>query len=608
MVSWSNRSQPSQAYASGSPQPSEGTNYQSVKRVRIWYMLLMLVMAVFFVRLFYLQVIRHEHYKTAALSGQLKQYEVPATRGAILAYDGDRTLPIVLNEKLYTLYADPVFIKDAAGAAGDVAEIIGGDRAKYEKLIVDGRTDGLRYVVLAKKLSEAQHDKVAKLETPGLGTQRQDYRTYPQGTLASQVLGFVNDEGDGKYGIEQALNSELAGQAGELKAITDVRGVPLAANTSNIQKPAVPGRSVVLTLDVAMQKQLETILEEGVKKAKGETGSAVIMDVRSGAIKAMANYPSYDPARFFEVEDGNLFNNNAVARPIEVGSIMKPLTTAAALDKGVIKPDQSYADPAKWKIDDFTITNVEEGKSPGTRSITDILNLSLNTGATWELMQMGGGKINQQARSTWHDYMTNRYRFGRTTGVEQGFEASGYVPKPTDTGAGINLTYANTTFGQAMTATPLQMAAAFSAVLNGGTYYQPSLLAGTLDEDGELTPAKPEVVGRGVVSGSVTRDLIPMMQFTLDKHNPVPRFDQTRYSVGGKTGTAQIAKPGGGYEESVFNGTYAGFVGGEDPEYVIVVFVTKPRIAGYAGSQAAQPIFVSLAHMLINNSYVTAKN
>lgn len=580
-------------------------SYQSVKRVRILYGLLLLILAVFFVRVFYLQVIRYDHYKSAALSDQLKQYEVPATRGTILAYDGDKTIPIVLNEKLYTLYADPVFIKDVPKTAAKVAEIIGGSEARYAELM---RTPDSRYQILAKKLTEKQHDAIMKLEYPGLGTQRQDYRTYPQGTLASQVLGFVNDEGKGSYGVEQAMNTTLKGAAGELKAITDVRGVPLAANSGNIQKPASPGENIVLTLDIAMQKQLEIILAEGAKKAKSNAASAVILDAQTGAVKAMANVPTYDPAKFFEVEDGSVFTNSAAAKPIEIGSIMKPLTTAAALDKRVIRADQSYADPAKWKIDEFTITNVEEGKSPGTRTITDILNLSLNTGVTWQLMQMGGGKINAQARGIWYDYMTNKYRFGKPTGIEQGFEADGYVPKPADTGAGINLAYANTTFGQAMTATPLQVAAAYAAVVNGGTYYKPHIVAGTLDSQDNLRAAKPVVVGSKVVAGHVSESLIPMMQYTLDRHNPVPKFDQNRYMVGGKTGTAQIAKQGGGYEENEFNGTYAGFVGGKDPQYVIVVFVEKPKIAGYAGSQAAQPIFVSLAHMLINNSWVSAKN
>jgi cell division protein FtsI/penicillin-binding protein 2 len=353
---------------------------------------------------------------------------------------------------------------------------------------------------------------------------------------------------------------------------------------------------------------VETLLEKGVKTAKSEAGSAVVVDINSGAVKAMANYPSFDPAKYFDVSDASVFTNNAVAHPIEIGSIMKPLTTAAALDTRSISANQTYDDPAKWTVNGFTITNIEEDGPAGVRSIRDILNLSLNTGATWELMQMGGGKINQKARNTWHDYMVNHFGFGKATGIEQGYEAPGYVPKPADNGAGIDLTYANTTFGQAMTATPLQVAAAMSAILNGGTYYRPHLVAGAMDEQGNMHLAAPKVVRKDVVSPQVARDLIPMMQYTIDHHYVVPPFDQSRYTVGGKTGTAQIAKPEGGYFDNEFNGTYSGFVGGNKPQYAIVVFVVKPHNGGYAGTAAAQPIFADIAHMLINNSFVTAKH
>jgi len=584
---------------------SEGSDAHAIRRIHIWYGALVVVFALFFVRLFYLQVIRYGHYKNAALSDQLKQYDIPATRGTIMAYQGDTPIPIVLNQKLYTLYADPAYTKDAAKESGDVAQIIGGNVADYAKKM---QAKGSRYQILAHKLTEGQSKKILALKYPGLGTQEQDYRTYPQGTLASQLLGFVNDDGKGVYGIEQALNQQLKGTDGELKAITDVRGVPLAASPGNVEKPAEPGKNLVLTLDIPMQKQLETILQTDVQKAKAEGGSALIMDADTGAVKAMANFPTYDPAKYSDVSDPSVFENGTVAHPIEVGSVMKPLTTAAALDSHSIWANQTYNDPAKWTVDGFTITNIEEDGPAGVRSIRDILNLSLNTGATWELMQMGGGQINSKARTTWNDYMANHYLFGRETGIEQGYEASGYVPSPADNGAGIDLTYANTTFGQAMTATPVQMAAALSAILNGGTYYQPHLVDGTVDGQGNVSHNKPKVLKSGVVAPAISQDIIPMMQYTVDHHYFTPGFDQTRYMVGGKTGTAQIAKPGGGYYDDQFNGTYTGFVGGDKPQYVIVAFVYKPHNGGYAGTAAAQPVFGDLAHMLINESYVTAKN
>jgi cell division protein FtsI/penicillin-binding protein 2 len=203
--------------------------------------------------------------------------------------------------------------------------------------------------------------------------------------------------------------------------------------------------------------------------------------------------------------------------------------------------------------------------------------------------------------------MVEHYLFGRQTGIEQGYEAAGYIPKPKDNGRGINLTYANTAFGQALTATPIQMAGAMAAVLNGGTYYQPHLIAETIGADGKTTKVQPKVLKSGVVSKSTSRAMVPLMQFVIDHHHFSPKFDQGKYVVGGKTGTAQIAKPGGGYYDNEFNGTYLGFVGGDEVQYVICVFVRQPHIAGYAGTGAAQPVFANIAHMLIDNGYVTPK-
>lgn len=566
--------------------------------------MLVIVLGIFGLRLFYLQVIRYSHYKEAALSDQLKQYEIPAKRGIIKVQDGDHAVPIVLNQTLYTLYADPVYIKDANRDALEIANIVGG---KAEDYLPKLKREHTRYVVLARRLTPDQKKKIVALKRPGVGTVAQDYRTYPQATFASQVLGFVNNEGKGVYGLEQALNKELSGTAGELKAITDIKGVPLAASQNNIQKPAIAGDDLVLTLDLTVQQRLESFLAEAKDKTHAEAVSAVVLDPRTGEVKAMANNPTFDPSGYTHVKDASLFTNAAVSHPIEVGSIMKTLTTAAAIDQKVINQNTTYYDPARWTVDKYTITNIEEDGGPGVKSIGDLLNLSLNTGATWELMQMGGGQINARARENWHNYMVNHYLFGKQTGIEQGYESEGYVPSPKDNGRGINLTYANTTFGQAMTATPIQMAGAMAAVLNGGTYYRPHLVAEQVAADGTVTKVRPEVIKSGVVSSGTSKAMVPLMQFVVDHHNFARKFDQKKYIVGGKTGTAQVAQPGGGYYDNEFNGTYLGFVGGDEVQYVICVFVRQPHVPGYAGTGAAQPVFANIAHMLIDNGYVTPK-
>ncbi len=582
-------------------QPSSSNLHQ---RLRLWYLVLIVIGAVFIIRLFYLQVIRHSYYQQQAHANQLKEYEIPADRGSIEAHDGSHVVPIVLNEKLYTLFADPKYIKEPDKVATQVQGIIGGNASDYAKAM----KANTRYAILAKKLSKDQQKKLDDLNQKGLGTREESYRTYPQGQLASQLLGFVNDDGEGKYGIEQALQNQLKGTPGQLKAITDARGVPLVANKDNINTAPKAGKQVVLTIDIALQQQVEDLLKKGLDRAQSKSGSVLVMDPNSGAIKAMANFPTYNPAEFYNVSDASVFSNSAVSSPLEVGSSMKPLTAAAALNSGAVSKNQTYYDPAHFTVDDATITNIEEDGGAGTKSIADILQLSLNTGATWLLMQMGGGQINEKARTTWYDYMANHYHFGKATGIEQGYEADGYVPDPKK-GYGLNIQYANTAFGQGMTATPLQMGAALSTVINGGTYYRPRLVDGYGDDTGNVQWSKPDVLKPNDIKADVSQDLQGFMQYTFNKNHLVYGMSSVPagYNIGGKTGTAQIAKPGGGYYEDKFNGTFIGFIGGDSPQYVVVVRVNEPKIAGYAGSKAAAPIFSDVAQMLINTGNVTAQ-
>jgi stage V sporulation protein D (sporulation-specific penicillin-binding protein) len=588
--------------------PNKNDLFRSIKRIRIWYGALLLVFGVFVIQLFDIQIIQYNHYKNAALSDQLKEYQIPATRGLIEAQDGNNIVPIVLNQQLYTLYADPVYIKNPAKVANELVPIIGGSASSYASLM---KTPETRYVILGQKLSVSQQSKILALKNPGLGLQAQDYRVYPQGSLASQVLGFVNNAGQGNYGIEQALNSELSGKTGMLKAITDANGIPLAASKNNVEKPPVNGDNVVTTLNLSMQAQMEQILQKDYKSTNSTGISAVIMDPYTGAIKAMANYPTYDPSNYQSVTNSNLYENAAVSNAIEPGSTMKILTTAAALNQGVIQPNSSFYDPAHWVIDGFNITDIEQDGGARQQNIASILNLSLNTGAVWMLMQMGGGQINTKARDAWYDYLTNHYRLGQPTGIEQGYEAVSPVPSPQDYGNGIDLTYANTAFGQAIQLTALQMATIDSSILNGGTYYQPHLVNQLITPSGQTITTQPKILEKNVVSPKVSQDMLPLMEYVVQQHLidgfPYLNFP-SNYIVGGKTGTAQIAQPGGGYYANKYNGTYVGFVGGDKPQYVIVVYNIQPNVTGYAGTYGGQPVFADLAHMLINNSFVTPKS
>ncbi len=578
------------------------TSSAARRRLLFWYGILMLVMGLIIARLFYLQVVRYDHYRQAALSGQLKQYEIEPTRGTIAFKDRDATVPVVLNETLYTLFADPVYVDDAAEVADKLVPIIG-KGSSYGDVKSKMETKQTRYVVLAKRLTKQQSDAVAKLELKGIGTREQSYRTYPQGVLGAQLLGFVDEEGAGRYGIEQSMNKAIEGKPGLLKAITDAAGVPLVSNKDNVEIVATPGADIVLTVDVGLQQQVEDLLKQGLDAAKSKSGSIVIMDPTSGAVKATANYPSFNPAAYADQADISAFSNAAFSSPLEPGSVIKPFTAAAALEQGVVTMNSSYYDPSFYKIDDATVRNIEEDGGPGTKNLSDILQLSLNTGATWLLQQMGGGDLNLKGRSAWHDYMVNHYRFGQLTGIES-YETEGIIPDPAK-GDGLNIQYANTSFGQGMTVTPLQLAGALSALINGGTYYQPYMVESVTHPDGTKEVKKPKILRQNVISSSVSDQMRGLMQYVVDKNNrPAARAG---FQVGGKTGTAQIPKPTGGYYEDKYNGMYVGFVGGDQPQYAIVVRVNEPGIAGYAGSRAAGPIFTSVSNLLINNFGVTPK-
>ena len=580
---------------------------QVVPRVQLMYGILLFIIALFGLRLFYVQIIHYDYYKHAALSDQRKQYEIPPARGLIEAHDGDKIVPIVLNQELYTLYADPLFIKNVDQTAVKIGSVIGGQADKYARLM---RTPNTRYVILAKRLNADQRDRLLSLKVPGVGLQGQDYRTYPQGALAAQLLGFVDGDGRGQYGLEQALNKQLQGLPGQVKAVTDASGVPLAATKGNIETAPVNGDTIVTTLDLSMQAQMEQVLEKQYQKTKSHGLSAIIMDPNTGQINAMANYPSYDPSKYQDVDNASLFQNAAAANAIEPGSTMKPLTTAAALDQGVVQPDTSFYDPAHWVIDGFNITDIEQDGGARQQNIASILSLSLNTGATWLLMQMGGGQINKKAIDAWHQYLTGSFRFGEETNIEQGYESMGYVPSSSMSNPAVALTYANTSFGQGIQVTALQMAGALSSAINGGTYYQPTLIDRTIGADGKTTVNTPKVLQAHTVKANTSRELIPLMEnvvSTYYRQGYGYMSYPSDYIVGGKTGTAQIAKPTGGYYDDKYNGTYIGFVGGDRPQYVIVVFNIEPTVAGYAGANAGQPVFADLAHMLINGSFVTPK-
>ncbi|MBP7837246.1 penicillin-binding protein 2 [Candidatus Saccharibacteria bacterium] len=554
-------------------------------------------------RMFYLQVIKSGHYNALAIAEHQKKFTIPASRGTLYFRDNENVVPAVLNTKLYTLYGDPKIIKDVEVVATKLSAVLQLDKQKVKQLLADKNSS---YEVLAKRLSKEQVDELFKDKKglTGINVTPVPQRVYPEGQLGAQALGFVNDEGIGQYGIESSLNTKLAGQDGLLKATTDVNGVPLSLDdATNIAKLPKNGENMVLTLDRNIQAKAEEALATGLKKVNATKGSVIVMDPRTGAIKAMANLPTYDPTNYFDVGDDayQRFQNRVVSSAYEAGSVMKVLTMATGLNEGVINKDSTFLNKGYVQVDDARIENVEQDVN-GTRSMSDILKFSLNTGVVHILSQLGGGSINKQAREKFYSYNTERFGFGSPTKVEQSGEVDGTIFAP-NSEQGNNVRYSNMAFGQGMNVTMVQVAAAFSSVVNGGNYFQPHLVEGTLGDNEEVNTKPPTPVRSDVVTPATGEAVRTMIRTALNTSPAVAGFVRPGYNVGGKTGTSQIIDQATGkYTENNAVGSYLGFGGDETPRYVIMVRVEDAKLGAksFSGGAAAAPIFGDISNWLLD--------
>jgi cell division protein FtsI (penicillin-binding protein 3) len=557
---------------------------------------LLVVLSIFVMRLFYLQVIRHDYYVAEANKLQISKETIIPKRGEIYALDKGNPVPLVLNEAVFTVIADPHAVVNVDKVENVIRRVAGGEAVKDLSGLKNTQS---RYMVLARQVTRAQAELIKKEDLNGIYLQATSRRIYPEGTLAAQTLGFVDAEGVGRYGVEGSLQDELRGIPGLLQTVTDVRRIPLTIGPDSVRVPAKNGDNVVLTIDRGIQAKTEEVLRNGLVKAKATRGSVLVMDPTNGAILAMASTPSFDPAKYSSVTDYADFQNGIVSSPYEAGSVIKTLTMATGFDTGVIKPGDTFNNTGYVRVDDRIIKNVEEDPINPNATMLDILKFSLNTGVVHVLQLMGDGKVNQKARERLYEYYANKYYFGQKTGIEQAGEAAGEMYSPDDT-EGNNVRYANMAFGQGMTVTVLQMAAAFSAVVNGGTYYQPHLVAGTLDDSGSFTAKTYAPRATRIISPEASA------QATLLIHQGRSQglyrgYDKPGYIVGGKTGTAQTIDPKTGqYSNTNTVGSYLGFGGSTTPKYVIMVRVDDAKIAGYTGNAAAAPIFNALSDWMID--------
>ena len=558
--------------------------------------------AVFAARLFFIQVIQHNYYVSEARKTQVTRLTIFPERGLLYARDGSAIAPLVLNETVYTVFADPREVADSSAIKQKLQSIAGGELIdeSFGKL----SDKQLRYVVLARQVSRTQAELIKKENLAGIGLQKGTRRVYPEGALAGQLLGYVNTEGIGQYGLEGYLNDQLAGVPGLLQSVTDVRRIPLTIGSDNIEKPVKDGDDLVLSIDRNIQQQAEKALQDQVDIVHSKNASVIIMNPNNGQVLAMANNPTYEPANYSKTTDYSLFQNTVVNNAYEAGSVIKTLTVAAGLDNGAITPTSTSANPTGCtEVEDRTICNVVRNVS--TKPTTqELLTFSLNTGAVNVLRELGGGTFNLSGRQKLYNHFVNRFRLTKPTGIEQAGEATGLLYSP-DNEEGNNVRYANMTFGQGMTATMVQVASAFSATINGGTYYRPTLVYGTQQPGGKIQTVQPTVVQTGVISSQHSAEIRDLVWHTrYDRQGR--SLDPAGYRVGGKTGTSEVIDPATGrYTSDHTVGSYLGFGGGERPEYVIMIRMDDAQGGVFAGSNAAMRAFTAISNWLI--TYLNVK-
>jgi len=557
---------------------------------------LLVVMAIFVVRLFWLQIVKHDQYVTIAKQNQQRSFVIPATRGKIFMMDNGKAVPVVLNKVVYDVVADPEMVEgsEKGKIVETLLDVAGGEVTDNFTKKLDNKDS--RYEVLAKSVTLAQAEKIKKQDFSGVLLQRTTIRNYPENRLASQVLGFVNAEGDGQYGVEQQLNDRLKGQDGLLQSVTDVRNVPLALSKDNIRIEPKAGENIVLSIDRNIQSYAEDALKTGIKKSRATEGSVLVMDPNNGQVLAMANYPTFNPAEYYKEKNAEVFVNTITMKPYEPASVIKTFTLATGVDQGVINAGSTYVNTDCVQVADRTMCNALRGLG-GTRTMQDVLDNSLNVGTIQMARRLGGGnQINLQARQKLYDYFHNKFGLGQKTGIEVS-EADGYIYPP-DSAEGNEVRYSAMTYGQSLSLTMIQVAAGFSSVINGGEYYQPTILSGEVRPDDSQVVREIKPLRR-----SISESASSQMRNMLAKARAsswIGKTDPPGYLTGGKTGTAETVV-GGSYTSAETVATYIGFGGADRPEYVIMVRIAAPgKGLNLEGGIHASPVFADISGWLIN--------
>lgn len=546
----------------------------SKHRIKILQSVVLAAFAIIAVRLFFIQVVEHDEWVSKANEQHTLLETIVAKRGEIYMMDKNEPVAIVLNQTTYQIIIDPAVTKK---------EEIKTTLETYAKDYIIADLDniygqeGLRYAIVAKNVPRDIAEKIADQGVAAVWFQKNNQRVYPEGELASGLLGFVNADGLGQYGVEGSLNDLLSGKDGLLKTTADVNKVALSIGNDNIKIPAEDGKNIVLSVDRGLERGVEEIAVKHIDNTAATNAAAMIMNPNTGEVIAMANLPNYNPGNYGNVVDASAYINYTTEVPYEPASVCKNFAFSAAINEGVMNSETTYFNQGYETIDGWRIQNAEQRSFLyGTIDMRTALYWSLNTGSIYALKLLGGdpNTITQSGREKLYDYYYNKFRLGQATGIEL-IEAEGFIPDPNE-GWGRDSVYANMTFGQNLGITMIQTATAFSAVVNGGYWRTPTVVKGEL-VDGEVVPLS-EKSSVEPVEDKILNDETSAMMREMLIHNRDYKvrggIDRAGYAIGGKSGTAQVIKDGA-YDDTMSEtvGTYIGFVGpeGELPKYVIMV-------------------------------------
>ncbi|MFH1583097.1 MAG: penicillin-binding protein 2 [Candidatus Falkowbacteria bacterium] len=451
------------------------------------------------------------------------------------------------------------------------------DNMKMEDLEINGN----EMVIL-------NHGPEKELKIDGIGFAESSFRFYPEENIGSNILGFVGYVGDkqqGRYGLEEFFDQELAGSLGSIKIERDAKGEPIIINDREYNK-ADDGSDLILTVNRSIQFMACQKLNEAVAKHGADGGSIIILEPVTGAVLAMCSSPDYDGNNYQNAEDIKVFTNPAIFSQYEPGSIFKVITMAMALDQEKVTPQTTYDDTGQVIISKYKIENSDR-KANGVQTMSEVLEKSLNTGAIFVMRSIGPDLFSEYVK---------KFGFGEKTGIELEGESKGDIKNLIKKPVG-ELYAATASFGQGLAATPIQMVTAFQALANNGIMMQPYIVKEIIKPDGSKIETKPKTVGR--IISEKTAAILGGMMVNVVENGHGKLAGVKGYYVAGKTGTAQVPAKDGGYQAGAHIGSFAGFAPADNPKFVMLVRIDQPRDVAWAESSAA-PLFGELAEYMLN--------